>query len=186
MAGEKYETLIQRVKPERARSIGSWVLGVTYMKQLSEFIASADTIHAAIDPINASTKKFLLRVSDEEFRTIREELSEIAPDSNSHTARWRMGVTSKTSIDTLGNKFFVANQDFVLATYYHEDSDVREKIDARAGVTDLIEADQDQFVKYYLERATSLLETKGQEVRISDVIHDARLDMEYWLPDNAA
>lgn len=186
MTAERYEKYLYRVKPEQARSIGAWVVGISYMQRLGDYLAlNTDTINTTHDRINASTKALLNQLRDEEFSAIRSDLDAIEPNSNAHIARWRMGITSKSRQNHLGNTYIVANKEFVLATFYHEDSSAREKIDASSGVTDLIKPEADQFVDFYFSRAAAQLQTSGQEVRLADLIHDTRLDTEYWLGQSA-
>lgn len=185
MVEERFEHQLHHIQTKRRQAIGSWIVGTSYMKELDSYLAETDEIRMAIDNVNESTMIFLGQVNDDEFRVTRQKLTEIAPDSNAHIARWRMGIVGKTQKNALGNKFFAANTDFILANYYHEDVKLREKINAEIDIDGLMNHESKQFVDFYFSRTKYQLETTGQAVRLLDLINDTRKDVEYWLSQSA-
>ncbi len=181
MTPDRFERHLHHIQLKRRHAIGSWVVGIDYMKELGAFVSSADEVHMANNPVNDSTKKLLTLIRDGEFRAIRHKLTEIEPESSAHIARWRMGIVGKTQKNSLGNNFFTLNKEFILASYYHEDDESRDKINAEISVDELIEKDIHQFVDFYLTRSKDQLGTEGQSVNLHDLINDTRQDIEYWL-----
>lgn len=177
---EAYEINSSSLDPSRRHAIGSWVLGITYMKQIGEVLTTNEFPSITIDPINGSTKNFLASVREEEFQAVRTSFETIKPDSNAHLARLKMGIVSKTMRDSYGNPYLYPNPDFIIATHYHESSAFQGKINAELAVSELIDPEQDEFISFYLDRTKANLD-RGQDVKLAEVIADTQHDIEFWL-----